>query len=106
MSNRVTLTPKRFGIPSPEWTGLAKVAEEAAEVIQQVMKIMATGGKMKYENGNTVNPQLLFEELGDLQAAIDFFVAMNRDMDEMDAYYQNRSLKLAKFSKWYAAEHP
>jgi hypothetical protein len=59
----------KFGLECAEWPGLAKVAEEAAEVQQVIMKIIAFDGATVHLDGTDLLDKLE-EELADLQAAI------------------------------------
>lgn len=88
-----------YEIESKEWTGLAKVGEEAAEVLQVVNKIIGNGGKRVYFDGTDLHEKLC-EELGDLQAALDFLLNKCEEIDLSPV--ANRYLKKIKlFHKWH-----
>ncbi|MFC5004130.1 hypothetical protein ACFPIJ_40685 [Dactylosporangium cerinum] len=65
-----------FGIGSGVWPGLAKVAEEAGELLQVVGKLVATGGHPEHYDGSDLRARLV-EECGDLLAAIGYLTAAN-----------------------------
>lgn len=98
------VTPKRFGLASSEWTGLAKVGEEAGEVVQEIMKIVATGGKLQYANGTKLDLEKLFGELGDLQASVDFFLSLTPNAKMLDVFNEHRSQKFEKYTRWNETE--
>lgn len=60
-----------YEIESEQWTGLAKVGEEAAEVLQVVNKIIGNSGGRFYFDKTDLHAKLI-EEMGDLYAALDF----------------------------------
>jgi NTP pyrophosphatase (non-canonical NTP hydrolase) len=95
-----------YGIGTETWPGLAKLMEECGEVIQVLAKLVATGSLDHTWTETDGTPRgwgdlsdALHEELGDLHAALDFFVAKN---DEVDFYkVQDRSnQKFATFCRW------
>jgi hypothetical protein len=60
-------TAEPFGIGADTWPGLAKLAEEASEVIQIIAKLIATGGRTDHWSGMDLG-KALEDELGDLEA--------------------------------------
>lgn len=85
-----------------QWTGLAKVGEEAAEVVQEVMKVIATDGDLIYGNGMELCEQHLWDELGDLIAAIRYFVEKN---SVPVSYLEARAtLKRLQYEEWFERE--
>jgi NTP pyrophosphatase (non-canonical NTP hydrolase) len=70
------LAGEPFGIGSEVWPGLAKVAEEAGELLQVVGKLVATGGRTAHHDGTDLRARLV-EECGDLLAAIGYLTAAN-----------------------------
>lgn len=59
----------KFSLECKEWAGLAKVAEEAAEVTQIISKIIAFDGATIRPDGTDLL-NALEEELADLYAAL------------------------------------
>ena len=91
-----------FALGAEEWPGGAKVVEEAAEVIQVVGKLMATYGDPNHWSGDLNH--MLVEELGDLTAAMSFFIEESRlDSDAIDARCAE---KLRLFRAWHRGEDP
>ena len=72
-----------FGIGSEVWPGLAKVAEEAGELLQVLGKLVATAGRPEYYDGSDLRARLV-EECGDLLAAIGYLTAANGIEDEVE----------------------
>jgi len=88
---------RAFSIHSPEWTGLAKVIEEAGEVIQVGAKIITAGGRTDW-NGSDLAHRLE-DELGDLMATINFLIESNSDQISQHAITTRHLDKLTKFRK-------
>jgi NTP pyrophosphatase (non-canonical NTP hydrolase) len=59
-----------------DWQGLAKLVEECGEVLQIAGKLMATDGDPDHWSGENL-AERLEEEVGDLEAALTFFIACN-----------------------------
>lgn len=98
MSGRRTL----FAIGADDWPGASKVLEESGEVIQVLGKLMATYGDPGHWSGDL--RAKLIEELGDLRAALDFFVEhADVPADEIEA---RRALKYATFVGWHRESQP
>lgn len=89
-----------FSIGQNIWPGLSKLVEEASEVIQISAKLIATGGRVDHWSGLHLG-RALEEELGDLQAAIEFVVKHNADNVDERAIAARRMAKLALFEKWH-----
>ena len=102
MGNEVT--PDSFGIASKLWPGLAKLGEEAAEVGQEIMKIVATGGVMEYGDGRTLNEDKLWDEVADLLAAIEFFGECNASTERAARIVARADLKLNTYRRWRVDE--
>lgn len=69
---------EKFGLISLEWPGVGKLLEESSEVSQILSKIIGSGGStISAHNGNVDLHSKLIEELGDLFAALDFFIEAN-----------------------------
>lgn len=96
----VTSRPVPFQFSAPEWAGLAKLAEEAAEVVQVCMKIVGTGGTMVFKDGQTVDRERIVEEIGDLKAAIEFFQFHALTEHENVRITQRRIAKRRLFEEW------
>lgn len=91
-----------FQLGTSEWPGLAKLAEEAGEVVQVIGKLMATGGNVAHWEGSDL-AERLEEELGDLLAAVEFVIAHNGALNET----QINARKLRKrqiFETWHEDE--
>lgn len=93
--------PLMYGIGSSYWNGLAKLNEEAGELIQILGKLLATGGTDHWEGD--LRPRLV-EELGDLRAAIDFFATSCLRPDELDAVVARTEAKIDLFERWEAEQ--
>ncbi len=72
--DQVTAGP--YSIGSDIWPGLAKVAEECAEVIQVIGKIIAAGGADSHWDGSNLRARLE-NEIADARAALLFLQAAN-----------------------------
>ena len=95
-------TPKKFGIASRSWTGLAKLGEEANEVGQEIFKIIATGGSMEYGDGTGLTENLLLDEIGDLLAAIEYVLTKNKM--PLAHILKRKNLKLKRYEDWFINE--
>lgn len=90
----------RYGFGTDSWPGLAKLVEEAGEVVQVAAKLLGTGGRLGHWDGTNL-ARRLEEELGDLRAAIDFFVAHNSDQLDTAAIRQRTATKVGVFEGWH-----
>ena len=86
-----------FGIGSDVWPGLAKVAEEAGELLQVVGKLIATSGEPTHYDGSDLRLRLV-EECGDLLAAIGYLTAANGIADEVA---ERAARKREVFQGWH-----
>jgi hypothetical protein len=100
----VTSRPIPFQFSDPEWPGLAKLAEECAEVVQVVMKIVGTGGTLVFKDGQTVERSLLIEEMGDVVAALRFVQTHALTIPERDELHRRANAKLTLFEHWRSTE--
>lgn len=92
------MTEPKFGIGSLQWPGLAKLAEECAELLQVLGKVIAYPDQPEHPDGtNTL--EKLHEEIGDLAAAVDFFVEKN-GLDE-EILSKRYDYKLDRFNYWH-----
>ncbi|UWP87776.1 hypothetical protein [Dactylosporangium fulvum] len=86
-----------FSIGSEVWPGLAKVVEEAGELLQVAGKLVAVGGRTGHYDGSDLRERLA-EECGDLLAAVTFFAEENG----LGAAVQERARqKGALFRRWH-----
>lgn len=87
-----------FMIGGVLWPGLSKLLEEAGEVIQVGGgKLMGSAGNPNHWSGDL--RQMFVEELGDMLAAIDFFVEQN-GLDVTAINHRNAN-KLTLFRQWH-----
>lgn len=86
-----------YEIGSQVWPGLAKLAEEAGELVQVLAKLIGTSGKQRYYDGSDLHRRLI-DECGDLTAAIAFFTETNGLTADVDARARQ---KLALFRHWH-----
>lgn len=93
-------TPATFSIGSRRWAGLSKLAEESGEVVQVVGKLLGTGGDPAHWDGSDLRVRLQ-EELGDLLAAIDYVLRVNRHDLSLLAVTVRRAEKLETFLRWH-----
>jgi NTP pyrophosphatase (non-canonical NTP hydrolase) len=91
-----------FSIGSTVWPGASRILEEAGELTQVLGKLIGSGGDTTHFDGSDLRDRLV-EEIGDLSAAIAFFVVHNLPADEID---QRKRKKLAKYEKWHASLLP
>lgn len=63
------------GLSPAELERLAKIAEEAAEVIQAIGKILCHGYESRHPDGGPTNRRLLETELGDLRSVTSMAIA-------------------------------
>jgi len=89
-----------FSIGGKLWPGLSKLIEEAGEVMQVAGKLIGSEGRTDHWSGNL--DTALIEELGDLAAAMEFFVLAN-GLD-MAAIGARRERKLETFRRWHEGE--
>lgn len=89
-----------FGIGADVWPGLAKVAEEAGELVQVIGKLIATAGEPAHYDGSDLRERLV-EECGDLLAAIGYLTAANGIADQVAG---RAAGKRELFQGWHDAE--
>jgi NTP pyrophosphatase (non-canonical NTP hydrolase) len=87
-----------FGFGSTRWPGIAKLVEEAGEVIQVCGKLLMTHGKHRHWDGSDLKDRLE-DEIADLMAACRFVVGWcGLDSDKIDS----RSIdKMILFERWH-----
>jgi len=89
-----------FGIGAEVYPGLAKVAEEAGELLQVVGKLVATSGAAAHYDGSDLRMRLI-EECGDLLAAVGYLTAAN---GITDAVTERAARKRELFQTWHDTE--
>ena len=87
-----------FGIGSDLWPGTSKLVEETGEMMQVAGKIMQMGENITHFDGSNLLERAV-EELGDLQAAMWFFMQAN-GLNE-DAIRARAEEKLKLFWQWH-----
>lgn len=88
---------KPYCIGSDEWNGLSKLIEELGELQQVCGKLVGSEGSIAHWSGNLQDK--FVEELGDVYAAMDYFIEQNLvDLDSDIAYQAHR--KLQTFRQW------
>jgi NTP pyrophosphatase (non-canonical NTP hydrolase) len=65
-----------YAIDSEKWPGTAKVMEESGELVQVLGKLMSVDGADIHFDGSDMKARMI-EEIGDLAAALIFFVEVN-----------------------------
>lgn len=81
-----------------EWCGLFKVMEECGELITVCAKLCATGGDTRYW-GDVDLRERLIEEIGDVMAAVEFFITYNM-REHIDAIHERKRMKRELFEQW------
>jgi len=89
---------KPYYIGSDEWNGLSKLIEELGELQQVCGKLIGSQGEANHWSGD-LNAKFV-EELGDVYAALDFFVDMNFSPEIQKDIYQRAFIKNTTFRKW------
>jgi NTP pyrophosphatase (non-canonical NTP hydrolase) len=90
-----------FQVGSEIWPGLAKLVEEAGEVLQVTGKLGATGGADQHWDGSDLRTRIQ-EELGDLIAAA-YFVIHHNQLDE-NFIRERAKTKRDLYETWRAGE--
>lgn len=87
--------------------GIIKVKEECGELIQVLAKVAAIGMIDRYWDGTKLNIKLI-EEIGDVEATLEYLKAHN-GLDR-EAIKARKKAKLKKFARWHknvrAGRHP
>lgn len=86
-----------YAMGSDHWEGLAKLIEEAGEVVQVAGKLIGTGGDTHHWDGSDLKVRLE-EEIADVVAAARYVVAKN-GLDEV-AIQRRVDKKLQLFLAW------
>lgn len=88
-----------FCMAADEWPGMAKLIEEMGELNQVLGKIMMLGGAVDHWQGD-LTPELV-DELGDVTAALVFFVE-NSIPGLAEAIQHRAEGKMLIFGEWRA----
>lgn len=86
-----------YSIGSDVWPGASKLAEEAAELAQVLAKLMAYP-HTPHPDGTDLRVRLV-DELGDVTAAVRFFIDTNPI--EPEAVARRARHKLDRFRRWH-----
>lgn len=89
-----------FAFGDMKWPGVAKLNEEAGELIQVIGKLMATHGESTHWDGTDLRVRFVLE-LGDLAAAIQFTVARVLTVDEVRLLRARIQEKFEQFEQWH-----
>ncbi|WP_436501499.1 hypothetical protein [Actinokineospora sp. HUAS TT18] len=89
-----------FSIGSPIWPGASRLIEETGELIQVLGKLIGAGGATVHWDGSSLQDRLI-GELGDVRAALDFFIAAN-DLPAA-AISDRANSKRAQYEEWHQA---
>ncbi|GLZ43056.1 hypothetical protein [Actinokineospora sp. NBRC 105648] len=87
-----------YSIGSDQWPGTSRVIEEAGELIQVLGKLIGAGGRTAHWDGSNLVDRLT-EEIGDLRAALDFFIAANGLAAQ--AINERSQIKSAQYTEWH-----
>jgi NTP pyrophosphatase (non-canonical NTP hydrolase) len=87
------------------WPGIAKLIEEAGEVLQITGKLVATRGNSKHWDGSDLRLRLE-EEMGDLLAALHFVIEQNYGNAARIRIYERQAEKLRTFRMWHLEGDP
>ena len=89
---------KDYCIGSDRWNGLSKLIEELGELQQVNEKLIGSGGETDHWSGDLRAKYI--EEIGDVMAAVDFFLLENFTDDEIDAILEQADKKNKLFCQW------
>lgn len=89
-----------FRIGSKLWPGLSKLGEEANEVGTVCFKIIGVEGAPIYWDGTNLRNRLA-AELGDLHAALDYFVMHALTPAEQATVAKVRAEKFELYMRWH-----
>ena len=94
--------PAPYGIGSDTWPGLARLATDAAQVVELARTIISTGNDT--DQDAAVQRESLQEELGDLRAAIDYVIGKNAL--DWGAVNRRRDRKRSLYERGIDADQP
>lgn len=86
-----------YCIGSGHWPGLSKLTEETGELLQVLGKLVGSEGNVQHWSGDL--NQMMIEELGDVLAAIEFFMTINKL--DYRLILQRMQEKVQTFNKWH-----
>lgn len=89
---------KPYCIGSDEWNGLSKLIEEMGELQQVCGKLIGSEGNPDHWSGDLIAK--FIEEIGDVQAAMDFFVDMNFSEEDCVDIIEQSKEKYTLFKQW------
>lgn len=89
---------KPYCIGSDDWNGLSKLIEELGELQQVCGKLIGSEGSVEHWSGDLRTK--FIEEVGDVRAALTFFVDKNFSEDEQEQMFKQSSRKLRNFRIW------
>lgn len=90
--------PGAYAIGSDHWPGASRIIEECGELLQVLGKLQGAGGRAEHWDGSDL-PQRLVEEIGDVQAALAFFVQMNNLPEWL--VRERRQEKFEQYVDWH-----
>lgn len=79
--------------------GIAKVAEEAGELLCEIGKLIAYPDQI-HPDGRGHTRERVLREMADLSAAITFYIERNCNPGEIDTFHLRRQLKIDQFYDW------
>ena len=89
---------KHFNKLTPgELERISILAEECAEVIQVIGKVLRHGYESKHPDGGPTNRELLEEEIGHVFAAVDFLEEDDLDYDKIQDYRNRKHKTIAPY---------
>lgn len=88
------------------WGGIVKLQEEMSELGVELAKLHAAPDGKHWDNKFKSQPliQRVKDELGDVYAALDFFIESNFEPHDNQTIQNRRQYKLDKFRQWEAEE--
>lgn len=89
---------KPYCIGSDEWNGLSKLIEELGELQQVCGKLIGSEGNPDHWSGDL--RAKFIEEIGDVYAAMRFFILNNFDSDERMKIEIQQTNKFFQFVDW------
>lgn len=97
MSDLEVCEDNKFTFGSIVHPGLSKVIEESGELVDVLGKMVSVGGCFDHWSGNLRAP--LRNELADVSAAIDFYVAQPQNMSDTERaeFFDRKMRKIARF---------
>lgn len=102
-SHKSTLGNGDFSIGNRVWPGTSKLIEETGELQQVLGKLIAVAGAAETHWSGNLREKLV-EEIGDVRAALAFFVEENITEREIEFIEQRSFDKLELFRKWHTEQ--